>query len=175
MAVVNDVESPFVSNWIHFFEETRSFLDESERHYSDANIGYTEHTIERLCFCINTCRCLSNYLVENNSTGNSVLNEYQSCLSELTDCLIAIHLQWLEHEHSLESVVMYTSRIIGQSGVRSHRGRPSYEVSRDQVKYLSSLGFKWTEIAAMLGISRMTLYRFVAHYETVYCSCWNAC
>ena len=46
MAVVDDVESPFVSNWIHFFEETRSFLDESERHYSDANIGYTEHTIE---------------------------------------------------------------------------------------------------------------------------------
>lgn len=36
------------------------------------------------------------------------------------------------------------------------RGRPS---KADQLEYLRSLSFSWTEISAMLGISRMTLYR----------------
>jgi len=34
-----------------------------------------------------------------------------------------------------------------------------FDISREQIEYLSSLGFKWVEIAALLGVSRMTIYR----------------
>ena len=44
----------------------------------------------------------------------------------------------------------------------SPRGRrPRFEISKDQVVYLASLSFTWTEIAALLGVSRMTLFRLI--------------
>ena len=39
------------------------------------------------------------------------------------------------------------------------RGRPSYNISREQILYLRSLSFHWNVIAKLLGISVMTLYR----------------
>ena len=41
----------------------------------------------------------------------------------------------------------------------SGRGRPRFTVLKDQLEYLRSLSFTWTEIASLLGVSRMTLYR----------------
>ena len=38
-------------------------------------------------------------------------------------------------------------------------GRPKFEISRDQLEYLHSMMFNWTKIAAMLGVSRATIYR----------------
>ena len=45
------------------------------------------------------------------------------------------------------------------NGIAHIRGRPSFEISEDQLLYLSSLSFTWTEIASLLGVSRMTIYR----------------
>ena len=39
------------------------------------------------------------------------------------------------------------------------RDRPRFNIQREQLLYLSSLGFSWTSIASLLGVSRMTLYR----------------
>ena len=41
----------------------------------------------------------------------------------------------------------------------AQRGRPRFRITRDQLDYLRSLSFSWTEIASLLGISRMTIYR----------------
>ena len=30
-------------------------------------------------------------------------------------------------------------------------GRPQFDISKEQLEYFSSLGFKWTEVAALLG------------------------
>ena len=38
------------------------------------------------------------------------------------------------------------------------RGCPQLEISRDQLEYLVSLSFNWTQIAAILGVSRMMVY-----------------
>ena len=38
-------------------------------------------------------------------------------------------------------------------------GRPLLEVSIEEVEYLHSLHFSWTNIAEIMGISRSTLYR----------------
>ena len=39
------------------------------------------------------------------------------------------------------------------------RGRPPFSVDTEQIIYLREIGFTWKEVATMLGISRMTLYR----------------
>jgi len=38
-------------------------------------------------------------------------------------------------------------------------GRPRLGIGRDQLEYFVSLSFNWTWIAAILGVSRMTVYR----------------
>ena len=44
-------------------------------------------------------------------------------------------------------------------GTGQGRGRPCISIERSQVEYLRSLHFSWTEIASIVGVSRMTLYR----------------
>ena len=38
-------------------------------------------------------------------------------------------------------------------------GRPSYEISREQIMLLCSCYFSWTSIASILGVSRWTIHR----------------
>ena len=39
------------------------------------------------------------------------------------------------------------------------RGRPRFSVSKSQIEGLRDLGFTWSKIAAMIGVSRITLHR----------------
>ena len=39
------------------------------------------------------------------------------------------------------------------------RGRPKFEVNREQILYLLSMSFSWKQIASILGVSYMTIYR----------------
>ena len=55
-------------------------------------------------------------------------------------------------------MIVFTKRIF--SFLRSC-GRPQIQVSLDEVEYFRGLGFTWTKIAEMIGISRSTLYRFL--------------
>ena len=48
--------------------------------------------------------------------------------------------------------------------VSGRRGRPPFWIRRSHLEYLLSLGFTWTEMAALLGVSRLTLYRLDALY-----------
>ena len=43
---------------------------------------------------------------------------------------------------------------------RISRGRPRFDISQSQLEYLASLSFSWSEIASLLGVSRMTIYRY---------------
>ena len=41
----------------------------------------------------------------------------------------------------------------------SRPGRPSFDISREQLQYLRSMSFTWVQISAILGVSHMTIYR----------------
>ena len=43
-------------------------------------------------------------------------------------------------------------------------GRPKCEITSDQLDYLHSLSFSWTEISHLIGVSRMTIYRRRVEY-----------
>ena len=43
-----------------------------------------------------------------------------------------------------------------------------FEIAKEQIEYLLSISFTWTEIAGLLGISRMTLYRYSNDYHSSY-------
>ena len=140
-----------------FFDEITKLADEGERQYGVANLGYTEYFIERLELCLVTCMSLQGRL-ENFSSAH--LQEYGNLLQQLINCLRALFHKWIKYEEVLESQpplsASYQPPLLQQ---RSSPGRPSFCISKDQLLYLSTLSFTWTEIAAVLNVSRMTIYR----------------
>ena len=118
---------------------------------------YTEFILERLEFCIIACNTLLDQLRQQNA-----LDEYCMCLKELVDCLRQICYKWEEYEVILHShpephSLSYQSPVLRSS----ERGRPRFEISKDRLVYLASLSFNWTDIAALLCVSRMIIFRLV--------------
>ena len=65
--------------------------------------------------------------------------------------------QWFEYLNS--SHVRTSSSYHAPLAHSSERGRPKFEISMEQLLYLRSMCFTWTQIAKILGVSLMTIYR----------------
>lgn len=94
---------------------------------------------------------------------NEVAQECLPDLTQLVHSVEALSVQWLEYSDELvrpEFIHAYRSPLecVGP------RGRPRLCVSHSQLAYLKSLSFTCTEIAVILGVSRMTLYRRRVEY-----------
>ena len=44
-------------------------------------------------------------------------------------------------------------------------GRPKFDITKQQLEYLRSLGFTWVQIAKLVGVSRMTIFRRRQEFE----------
>ena len=79
----------------------------------------------------------------------------------LNACDRWLYHNWEEYEVLIDShpdtSLHYHAPLVHLAG---HVGRPRFAISRNQLLYLVSLGFKWTEIAALFGVSQMTVYRY---------------
>ena len=141
-----------------FFDEIIKLLQETDRQYGIANSSFTDYAMERLEHCIITCTTIRERLQVESSLN---LHEYCSMLNSLIECLRRVYNTWEEYSDILNSYperYSYHVPVVHGNGV----GRPRFQISRDQLLYLVSLSFKWTEVSALLGVSRMTLYRLVA-------------
>ena len=160
-----------LAEWRRYFESIAEFLQGASRQFGVANGSFTEYVIERLDLCISTCTTLKEQLTVSTSTHRErntqddlqdseeeVVLRYRSELEGLVDSLMAIQLQWKEYREVLEARVEEVSFEVGTIQTHS-RGRPCFNVSKEQLEYLSSLGFSWTEVSTLLGVSRMTIYR----------------
>lgn len=85
-------------------------------------------------------------------------------LSEECNCHIAAHyvqdlLQCLRSLSQEWQKYLDTKERCSNAEHTSQRGRPRSIVSCEQLLYLRSLSFMWTEIASLLGVSRKTIFR----------------
>lgn len=138
-----------------FFDEIIKLLQETDRQYGIANSSYTDYAMERLEHAIITCTTIRERLEVRSSLD---LQEYCSMLNSLIECLRVVYSKWEEYYDILNSYperYSYHVPVVHSNLV----GRPRFQISRDQLLYLISLSFKWTEISALLGVSRMTVYR----------------
>ena len=93
--------------------------------------------------------------------GVSGLEDYCRTAEELVGTLSGILRKWQEYESVIEgSIELRPSTAHELSTVSAGPGRPWFDISKEQLQYLSSLGFSWTEVASLLGVSRMTIYRY---------------
>ena len=146
-----------VEEWSDFFDQVAALTESGQRQYGIANLNYSEYFIDRLALCINTCTSLLGTI-----TSSAVAGEATECttsLTELIECLQRLHHRWVEYKSFLEGPYEHYHPLLTAQRAGG-RGRPRFQVSKSQLEYLVSLSFKWTEIASILGISRMTLYRY---------------
>ena len=150
--------------WTTYFNDISRFLEGAERQYGVANANFCEYVIERLELCIDTCTNLCDHMVSAGSSGDeAVVEEYRANIEGLVECLRCVHNKWLEYE-GIVSVRAERFAYRYQVGTTVQgRGRPRFDITKEQLLHLSSLDFTWSEIASLLGVSRMTVYRYISN------------
>lgn len=142
--------------WSNFFEEIASIVSDAERQDGIATVSYAEYVIERLEMSIGTCITVQQQL--NNSSEQSI-QECVSSISQLVRDLRIVQQRWEHYVASVDGPGQGIHPDVHSSN--GQQGRPRFVIDKTQIEYLASLSFKWTEIACILGISRMTLYRYI--------------
>ena len=109
---------------------------------------------------------MNSFSVAGDTDMSSTINDYKGDLDDLIASLRTLLTQWNEYRDILDST---SSRCAFQVSVlhNGRRGRPRFEIAKEQIEYLLSISFTWTEIAGLLGISRMTLYRYSNDYHSM--------
>ena len=151
-----------LGNWTSHFEEIDRLLINAERQYGIAGAAQADNMIERFEIAIQTCTSISNGLenpsVTLNADEQSALATCKNSVGDLIVILRSLLAKWQEYRDMYNSTCRSTAYHVPLVH-NGRRGRPRFDVDKDQLEYLLSLSFNWSEIAALLGISRMTLYR----------------
>ena len=145
-----------------FFEEIDAFLTSLQQQAGNASESFCHYTVERLEVCIVNLSRLLTLLRAPLPAGvqqedAAIIIEYYSHLSQLLQCLRVISLEWQTYLEVLELRTLQSAYTPGQVQLAAH-GRPRFDISKDQLEYLSSMSFTWIQIASMLSVSRMTIY-----------------
>ena len=101
--------------------------------------------------------------IESEGEVDGEVLEIRDTLVEVRACCRSLLVLWQSYIDQLDSNYTVVSRAQMESyqapRVREGRGRPRIIISLEQLRYLRSLNFSWTQISDLLGVSRMTLYR----------------
>ena len=142
--------------WERFFEELETFLTSANREIGSATPQYAEYVAKRLGVCIRALSSLCHQMEGELDT------EIRDNLVEIRGCCRSLVL-WQSFIDQLDSNYTVVSRAQMESyqapRVRQGRGRPHAIISQEQLQYLWSMNFSWTQISELLGVSRMTVYR----------------
>ena len=155
--------SDSMADWSLVFDRISQFLEGAQRQFGIANHSFAEYAIEKLELCIHTCTTLCdhlvNFLIDLDDDEATVVQDYLSTVETLLGCVRFLHAEWLEYRDIIDAS---STRFSYQSGtMRQWFGRPRFSIQQDQLEYLASLSFTWTEIASLLGVSGMTVYRYL--------------
>lgn len=163
-------DDPVTWGWDDYFSDLARFLRELGRQAGIASVSYADYAIERLEMCEGVCT----HLVAVLNAGESIVEgeesviveEYRHRFLNLKRLLQSLRIQWVEYCSAVESspATSYQAPLLHQP---HQRGRPTFLIPQQQLEYLRSLSFTWVEIAALLGVSRMTVYRRRVEYDMI--------
>ena len=155
--------------WERFFEELAAFIRTCDRQSGTANQSFSEYALERIQTSILSVSSLVHHIDHaspNSDAESAVFEDYSTKLTELLSCLRELSQQWEAHNDrcmQLSCTTSYTASSIHTS----RRGRPKFDITREQLEFLASMSFTWTQIARMLGVSHMTVYRRRVEFQMV--------
>ena len=151
------MEDPEVElrGWTTYFNTLTTFLQGLQRNNGIANLRYTEHALERLEIALSSLHRLIDHF-DDVIGGNELVGEQLRCITQYKADLEQLirYIQQIAREWQRNSGA-YRVSTVSSGGP----GCPKFHIEHGQLEYLCSLSFPWCEIASLLGISRMTLYR----------------
>ena len=150
-----------LESWTTYFRELNDLLVVSERQYGTANVRFAEYMIERFELALQSTTSIIHCLESITLTPNerSSIQDYKESIQQLKNHIRFLLDKWKEYRTLLDS----TSRNTCYCTPALHtgrQGRPKFDIEKEQIEYLLSLSFNWIEIASLLCVSRMTLYRY---------------
>ena len=145
--------------WEAFFSELGRFLESSGRNFSTANEAYATFVLERLEVCIISLNTIKLNLQQLRTGAVTV---YQDHVEQILSICRTLSVKW---EQKIEAINTTDAINFQPALLRSTRGRPRFDISKEQLLYLCSLSFTWSDIAKLLGVSRMTIYRRRVEYR----------
>lgn len=140
-------------------------LAATERRFGIAISSLADHLTERFEIAVQSCTtiidCMDNPPVPLSNDEQAIVLSYKGEIDELIGYLRVLLDQWKEYRLLLDSTSSSSPYRASADIHTGRRGRPRFDIDRGQLEYLLSVSFNWSEIAALLGVSRMTLYRYV--------------
>ena len=98
------------------------------------------------------------------SADGAVVVQYMQELSKLATLFCKLVGYWETYLDKINQQNESTAHRAPVVHIPRRRERPTFDITRHQLKYLSSLSFTWTEIAKLLGVLGMTVYRRRAEF-----------
>ena len=134
------------------------------REYGTANESYSHYAVERLSICISSVRDHLENATNLSDADGAVVAQYVQDLSKLASLVRKLVEHWETYLDQIDQRNESTAYRAPVVHIPGRRGRPSFDITRHQLEYLSSLSFTWAQIAKLLGVSRMTVYRRRAEF-----------
>ena len=145
--------------WETFFSELGRFLESSGRNFSNANDAYVTYVLERLEVCIISLNAIK---LNFQQLRTGTLTVYCDHVEQILSIYRTLSVKW---EQKIEAINTTDGIRFRSALLRSTRGHPRFDISKEQLLYLCSLSFNWSDIAKTLGVSRMTIYRRRVEYR----------
>ena len=148
--------------WESFFHEINKFLCESGRQFGNCSENYANYAVERLEICITNVAHLKDHLESGlvlvQPECRDIVTSYKNKMENLVTFLRGLSEEW----HGYIATMELVSESLSHRAITNNnagRGRPRFIISKEQLEYLRSISFSWTDIALLLGVSRMTIFR----------------
>ena len=133
-------EDPEETDLLTFLDEVERFLQVSERALASANEAYASYVLERLETCIIVLALVTETLAE---AARGTFDTYVEMIRELSEICWTISVKYEQKLDQVEASAV-TVAYHPQLKARLGSGRPCFDISREQLLYLSSLSFSWT-------------------------------
>ena len=163
------MNSSVLPGWERFFEGVEQLITTMDRNREGASAVYCDYILERMGMCIVTLSRLiaqmevsPTRIVQFNQEEIDTIVSYQTLLRSLLENVRVLTRDWQQHQVLVEAQSV-ASAYRSPTAPSSSRGRPKFHIEKRQLEYLSSMSFNWTQIADMLGVSRI-LYRRRVEY-----------
>ena len=148
--------------WETFFDELCIFLCELSRQYESCSETYGSYALERLQISISSVSRLKNHLEDNLARveleNRPIVLRYKCDMEQLVSYLRALSQEFQDNINANERMAE-SRRYRVETSQSAGKGRPRFLILKEQLEYLRSMSFSWTEIATLIGVSRMTIYR----------------
>ena len=142
--------------WIVFFNNIKSFVRDLQRKCGLCNLRYVEYALERLDICLRSISLVIDLFNEALGTTNHseedgsqirILLFYRGQLEELVVCLQQIAIEWQSLKDMLDANELSPNAYRVTVVPTGSHGRSRFQITQEQLEYLHSLSFLWSDIS----------------------------